>query len=86
MRRKIEVSFITGGSDIILADTWDEINILTSGFVEIKSNGETFALYPSRNIKSIVMLEDVEHESEKRGEESGDLEGTQGRQDAEGYR
>lgn len=60
MKRNLEVTFDDGSKSLHLAETWDEMNIRSDGFMELKFMGDVFCLHNLSKVKSIIMMEDVE--------------------------
>lgn len=56
VRKSIEITFIDGTKVLHLAETWDEFRFREDGILQMEYQGQAFAWYVLRNIKSMVVL------------------------------
>lgn len=62
MKRNLEITFMDGTKVLHMAETWSDMKVREDGLVQIAHNGQAFAWYPIRNIKSIMAMEEEDAE------------------------
>ena len=60
MKRTLEITFLDGTKDLYPSEAWDDLIAREEGIVRVKNKGQTFALYPICNIKSIIAKKEGE--------------------------